>query len=228
MAGSGVQTIVLFALEIKSPLLNSSSELPPSNTSPLLSTFRFCIHRHSSHPPPSILPSSTVDPSQLSSHHLLVSCAILPLHVFPTIILAMPPHRCAVISGLVGPNGTPPVWPDPIILNGTPDPELVTIGTDFEHPTRGLVRPCCLHCAKAMVNNPALVCHHPTWWVNCLCCYWQHDKCHNVSAPVSVLAPLICCVGPKRLFPNPAPSAGGGGRLARGREALGPDRLTRV
>ena len=75
---------------------------------------------------------------------------------------------------------------------------------------------CCLHCTKAMVNDPALVCHHPTWWVNCLHYYWQHDKCHNVSVPVSVLALLICCVGPKHLFPNPAPSAGEGRCLARG------------
>ena len=44
----------------------------------------------------------------------------------------MPPHHCAVISGLVGPNGTSPAQPDPIIPNGTPDPELVTIGTDCE------------------------------------------------------------------------------------------------
>ena len=138
----------------------------------------------------------------------------------------MPPCCHAVILGLVGPNGTPPARPDPIIPNSTPNPKLVTIGTDFEHPTGGLVRPCCLRCTKAMVNNPALVCHHPTWWANYLCCYWQHDKCHNVSAPVSILAPLIRCVGPKHLFPNPAPSAGGGGHLARGREALRPNRLT--
>ena len=199
MAGSGAQTIVLFTLKTKSPL-NSSSELPSSNTSPLLSTFRFHIHRCSSHPPSSIL----------------LSCCLIPLRVFLTIIFAIPPHRRAVISGLVGPNGTPPMQPDPIIPNGTPNPELVTIGTDFECPTRGLVRPCCLRCTKAMVNNPALVCHHPTWWVNCLCYYQQHDKCHNVSAPVSVLALLICRIGPKHLFPNPAPSAGGGGHLAGG------------
>ena len=108
------------------------------------------------------------------------------------------------------------MWPDPVILNSTPDPELVTIGANFKCPTRGLVHPCCLCCTKAMVNDPALVCHHPTWWVNCLHYYWQHDKCNNVSVPVSVLALLIHCVGPKHLFPNPAPSAGGGGRLAGG------------
>ena len=183
----------------KSPL-NSSSKLPSSNTSPLLSMFRFHIHCCSSHPPSSIL----------------LSCHLVPLHVFLTIIFTMPSHHHAVILGLVGPNRTPPTWPDPIIPNGTPNPELVTIGADFECPTGGLVRPCCLHCTKAMVNDPVLVCHHPTWWVNCLCYYWQHDKCHNVSAPVSILAPLICCVGPKCLFPNPALFARGGGNLARG------------
>ncbi|KAI9752973.1 MAG: hypothetical protein M1815_000174 [Lichina confinis] len=94
----------------------------------------------------------------------------------------MPPRRHAVVSGLAGPNGTPPARPDPVIPNGAPDPELVTIGTDFERPAGGLVRPCCLRCAKAMVNDPALVCHRPTRWVNCLRCYRQHDKCHNVPS----------------------------------------------
>ena len=203
-----MQTIVLFTLEIKSP-----PQIHHPNFLLQYITTAFDVQVPYSL---SFLPSSTVNPSQLSSHHLLVSCAILPLCVFPTVIFTMLPHRCAVISGLVGPNETPPAWPDPVILNSTPNPELVTIGANFERPTRGLVHPCCLHCAKAMVNDPVLVCHHPTWWVNCLHCYWQHDKCHNVSAPVSVLAPLIHRVGPERLFPNPAPSAGGGGRLARG------------
>ena len=142
--------------------------------------------------------------------HLVSLCVSL------TVIFTMPPHHHAVISGLVDPNATPPMWLDPVILNSIPNPELVTIGTNFEHPTRGLVHPCCLHCTKAMVNNPALMCCHPAQWVNCLHCYWQHDKCHNVSAPVSILAPLIHCIGPEHLFPNPVPSAGGGGCLARG------------
>ena len=169
-------------------------------TSSLLSTFRFHIHHCFSHPPSSIL----------------LSCHLVPLHVFLAIIFTIPPHHHAVILGLVGPNGISPMWPNPIIPNSTPNPELVTIGTNFECSTRGLVHPCCLHCTKAMVNNPALMCHHPTWWVNCLHCYWQHNKCHNVSAPVSVLALLIHHIGPKHLFPDPAPSAGGGGCLARG------------
>ena len=206
MAGSGMQTIVLFTLEIKSP-----SQIHRPNF--LLLTHHHCFQRSGSIfaviPPILHCRSFLVVVSSLVGllRHPSTSC-------FPR--FAMPPCCRAVVSGLVGPNGTPPAQPDPIILNGTPDPELVTIGANFERPTRGLVHPCCLHCAKAMVNDPVLVCHHPTWWANCLCCYWQHDKCHNVSVPVSVLAPLIHCVGPERLFPNPAPSAGGGGHLARG------------
>ena len=140
----------------------------------------------------------------------------------------MLPHCCVIISGLVDPNRTPPIWPDSVILNSTPDPELVTIGTDFTCPAGGLVHPCCLHCTKAMVNNPALVCHHPTWWVNCLHYYWQHDKCHNVSVPVSLLALLTHHIGPKHLFPNPALSAGGGGRVATRSEALELNQLTHM
>ena len=118
------------------------------------------------------------------------------------------------------------MWPDSVILNSTPDPELVIIGANFKCSTKGLVCSCYLHCAKAMVNDPVLVCHHPTWWVNYLHYYQQHNKCHNVSVPVFILAPLTCCVGPKHLFPNSASSAGGGGHLARGQEALGPNQLT--
>ena len=208
MAGSGTQTIVLFTLEIKSPS-NSSSKLPSSNTSPLLLMFRFHIHCCSSYPPPSILLSCHLITCWSPAPFCSTLCSL-------TIIFTMPLHCHAVILGLVGPNGTPPMWPDPIILNGTPNPELVMNGTDFECPAGGLVCPCCLCCTKAIVNDPVLVCHHSTWWVNCLCYYWQHDKCHNVSVPVSILAPLICHIGPQRLFPNPALSAGGGGRLARG------------
>ena len=220
MAGSGAQTIILFTLETKSPP-NSLSELPSSNTSLLLLMFRFHIHYCSSHPPPLILLSCCLITCWSPAPSCFTSCSL-------TIIFTMPPHCHAVVSGLVGPNGTLPMWPDPIIPNGTPDPELVTIGADFKRPTRGLVRPCCLCCTKAMINNPALMCHCPTWWVNYLHYYQQHDKCHNVSAPVSILALLICCIGPEHLFPNPALSAGGGGRLARGQEALGPNRLTCV
>ena len=209
MAGSSMQTIILFTLETKSP---------PQIHHP---NFLLLTHHHCFRCSGSVF---TVVPPILHHQSFLVVISslvgllhhLVPLRVFPTIIFAMPPHHHAVILGLAGLNGIPPMWPDPVILNSTPNPELVTIGANLECPTRGLVHSCCLRCTKAMVNNPALVCHHPTWWVNCLCCYWQHDKCHNVSAPVSILAPLIYCVGPEHLFPNPAPSAGGGGHLARG------------
>ena len=120
----------------------------------------------------------------------------------------------------------PPAQPNPITLNSTPNPKLVTIGTNFKCSARSLVHSCCFHCIKVMVNDPVLVYHHPTWWANCLCYYWQHDKCHNVSVLIFTLVPLIHHIGPKHLFPNPVLSAGGDGCLATGSEVLGPDQLT--